>query len=136
MQTPEEMLRECRTTWGAAVKDYPDGTISESTRTKRADYLNEEVREFHEAMAEGDIAHAAKEGIDICYIVTGSLVSMGVPVMECWEEVHRSNMTKTPAGDGKALKGPDFEAADIEPIIKRAMTQPREKPTADREPGQ
>ncbi len=43
------------------------------------------------------------------YVVYGSALRVGIDLDTLLAEVHRSNMTKTPAGDGKAIKGPNYE---------------------------
>ena len=54
-----------------------------------------------------------KETCDLRYVIEGTLVAFGVE--DAYDEVHRSNMTKTAAPDGgKAIKGAGYSPADPE----------------------
>lgn len=117
------------------MQDKPTGYIPESTRTVRKGYLDEEVRELHEAVDSGDIEAIAKEAADVVYVVIGTAISCGIPFDRVLEEVHRSNMTKTPDGDGKAIKGEGYQPPDIRPIIREAMAG-RPRDTGQPEAGQ
>jgi predicted HAD superfamily Cof-like phosphohydrolase len=127
--TAEEMVRRAHARYGALAPELPAGEVPESTRTMRMDFFEEEVREFREAVQSGDVEQIAKEGADVCYVVIGSVVSCGGPFDEVFAEVHRSNMTKEPAGNGKAVKGPGYEPADIHSIFTRR------RELAGKEPG-
>lgn len=68
-------------------------------------------------------ANLAKELADLEYVVRGTTRLFGFPQDAVLDEVHRSNMTKFAAGvhlreDGKLLKGPAFEEADIEAVLR------------------
>lgn len=61
---------------------------------------------------------------DSIYVLIGLALKMGFDLDGAFAEVHRSNMSKLgPDGkpikreDGKILKGPNFEAPDLEPYI-------------------
>lgn len=57
----------------------------------------------------------AKELADLKYVIEGTAVTFGIDLDRAYAEVHRSNMTKTPASDGgKATKGPGYSPANIE----------------------
>jgi predicted HAD superfamily Cof-like phosphohydrolase len=57
-----------------------------------------------------------KEVCDLCYVVEGTLLAYGVE--DAYDEVHRSNMTKTPSeGGGKAIKGAGYTPADPEKMF-------------------
>lgn len=64
-----------------------------------------------------------KELCDLRYVVEGTAVAFGLPFEAAYREVHRSNMTKIPGPPGgKAVKGPDYEAADIEQFVPAILT--------------
>src|SRR6266849_9558144 len=56
--------------------------------------IREEAREFQEASAAGDLAHAIKELCDLLYVVLGATNAYGVDIEPFFDEVHRSNLTK------------------------------------------
>lgn len=71
-----------------------------------------------------DMAKTAKELADILYVVYGAAANFGIDLDKVFAEVHRSNMTKLgPDGkpvyreDGKILKGPNYEVANIEKVL-------------------
>jgi predicted HAD superfamily Cof-like phosphohydrolase len=69
-----------------------------------------------------------KELVDLRYVVDGCAVSLGLPIDEAFEEVHRSNMSKLgPDGkpilreDGKVMKGPNYIEADMEQFVPEVL---------------
>ena len=71
---------------------------------------------------EVDRAKLAKELADLVYVVYGTAYQYDIPLTAVVEEVHRSNMTKIKGGvvrreDGKILKGPHYEEADVARVL-------------------
>ena len=59
-----------------------------------------------------------KETIDLCYVAEGTAVALGMPFEEAYDEVHRSNMSKTPNGPyAKPTKGPTYFDADMSKFV-------------------
>lgn len=56
--------------------------------------LNEELREFGDAVAADDVLESADALIDLIYFAFGRLVEMGVPAAAVMETVHNANMGK------------------------------------------
>jgi predicted HAD superfamily Cof-like phosphohydrolase len=85
----------------------------------RARLIVEEAAESVAALQTRDYVNLAKELADLLYVVYGTAVEAGIPLDVVFAEVHRSNMTKTPAKDagGKVQKGPDYEPADVEGVL-------------------
>ena len=54
---------------------------------------------------------------DLAYVVYGAALHFGIDLDAVVAEVHRSNMTKTAAGNGKAVKGPGYRAPDLREIL-------------------
>jgi predicted HAD superfamily Cof-like phosphohydrolase len=84
----------------------------------------EEHKELNKAIVSKDIPAIAKELCDLLYVVYGMGITFGIPVDECFAEVHRSNMSKLgPDGkpiyraDGKVLKGPDYFEPDLRKVL-------------------
>lgn len=66
-----------------------------------------------------DLVQLADAVGDSLYVIFGLAVNFGLPIDEIFEEIHRSNMTKSTAKDewGKTIKGPNFEPPDLKPFI-------------------
>ncbi len=97
----------------------------------RVPFLEEEVREVREAVAAGDTLGTAKELADLVYGAYGAAWRFGIDLDVVLAEVHRSNMTKTPApGDAKAIKGPGYSPADVAAALAREkrMRYPEGRP--------
>lgn len=122
MTTNFQKIQQFQSRFDADVSLYKD------LLAQRLAFIQEEVRETAEAVAEVKSAtpqtlaparaHLVKELVDILYITYGTLELMGVDADAAFEEVHRSNMTKSenPQG-GKLLKGPSFQPAQMEQFI-------------------
>lgn len=120
----EKALRDFHTAYEQDINNAPITPIPDDLRDFRETLIDEEYKEFKDATRSGNVADIAKEGIDLLYVVLGTLVSYGVPITAVFEEVHRSNMSKLgPDGkpikreDGKALKGPDYKPADVWQVL-------------------
>lgn len=87
--------------------------------------IREEWKEARDAIAEKDIAHIAKELADMLVVVYGAFADYGINADEAFAEVMRSNMSKCgPNGkpiyreDGKILKGPNYQEADMKAVLE------------------
>lgn len=95
-------------------------------RIERAALLVEEVGELLVALARCDVIDLADAMADTLYVLLGAAIAYSIPLGECFDEVHRSNMTKTPtrsSGDTllkRKSKGPNFSAAQLVPILVKA----------------
>jgi predicted HAD superfamily Cof-like phosphohydrolase len=88
----------------------------------------EETGEFAEALAEGDLVHAAKELTDMSYVTDGHYLTLGLGDLKLplYREVHSSNMTKLDPETGKPIineagrwvKGPAYREADIASVLE------------------
>jgi len=85
--------------------------------------MTEELAELVEAMQKQDYMNVAKECADLLYVVYGTAFEYGLPIDEVFAEVHRSNMSKTPALDkgGKVTKGDNYEPADVATVLDREI---------------
>ena len=90
---------------------------------RRALMAIEELAEWIEAHLEGDRVAAADAIGDRLYVLLGDAVATGLPVVEIFDEVHQSNMTKTrqKQSTGKGVKGKDFSR----PIFKVSLNPNR-----------
>ncbi len=91
----------------------------------RAALALEEMSEWLQAHAEGDLTAAADAWADRLYVLLGDAVATGLPVEELFEATHRSNLTKAQGvttGVGKAVKLPGFEQPQIEQALRETAT--------------
>ena len=110
----------------------------------RMSLLREELREVEEeagniedviyqGVIEGEVsqedlkrvkAALLKELCDLQYVLSGFVVTFGLPCDEAFKRVHESNMSKLgPDGkpiyreDGKVLKGPNYKKPDLSDLV-------------------
>ena len=85
--------------------------------------------EYDELMVELEnatsIENVAKELCDLLYVVYGCADVLGIPIDDCFAEVHRSNMSKLDKDgkpvlreDGKILKSELYTPANLKPILE------------------
>ena len=86
---------------------------------QRAAMAIEELAEWLQAHAKGDLVAAADAWADRAFVLFGDAVAAGLPAAALFAEVHRSNMTKEPvAGEsGKARKGPGYTPPDLAAVL-------------------
>lgn len=70
----------------------------------RVNLLREELNELEEAIAAGDLVEAADAFADLQYVLSGAILEFGLGerFKALFEEVHRSNMSKTCATQAEA----------------------------------
>jgi predicted HAD superfamily Cof-like phosphohydrolase len=80
-----------------------------------------------------DVVEAADGAMDAMYVIVGTLVELGIPAAEVWDEVQRANMAKTGGPKdpfGKTLKPEGWTPPDVEGIIHAAITRGRTQEAA------
>ena len=94
----------------------------------RMDLIQEEVAELAQALIQKDIVEIADALTDILYVTYGAGHAFGIPLNECFEEVHRSNMSKLGIDgkpiyrqDGKVLKGRGYTPPQLARIIQSKL---------------
>ena len=90
----------------------------------RLDLINEEVQELRDGLGKRSMLEIADALTDILYVVYGAGHAFGIDLDECFNEVHRSNMTKLGEDgrplyrdDGKVMKGPSYEEPNLEQFL-------------------
>jgi predicted HAD superfamily Cof-like phosphohydrolase len=85
------------------------------------------------SMLKGDLVGVADGLADVLYVVIGTAVAYGIDIQEVFDEVHRSNLSKTVWNEdlkryiiekdefGKGLKPDTYSPADLEPIVLRQI---------------
>lgn len=127
MHDIEEMLIEFHTAMQLPVRTTPIEEFDPFLWNLRRTLHNEETTELRNAMYNErnfDLVEIADGICDTIVVVTGTAVSFGIPLMECFREVQRSNMSKLGEDgrpvireDGKRLKGPNFSPPNLKDII-------------------
>ena len=95
-----------------------------NTRELRLELIQEELDELSDAVADRDMIQIADALTDLLYVVYGAGHAFGLDLDECFEEVHRSNMSKLGENgrpihreDGKVMIGPGYFEPDLEGIL-------------------
>lgn len=85
------------------------------------------------SMIAGDLTGIADGLSDVLYVVFGTAAAYGIDIQEVFNEVHRSNLSKTVWNEdekryivqkdefGKTIKPRTYSPANIEPIIRRQI---------------
>ncbi|MBM4092227.1 MAG: hypothetical protein FJ276_22790 [Planctomycetes bacterium] len=90
----------------------------------------EEMAEWAEAHAAGDLVAAADAWGDRLYVLLGDAVAAGLPATAIFDEVHRSNMSKTAAQAGSLGKGTKTGAFH-RPRLREILFPAAEGPSAE-----
>jgi len=88
-------------TFGQDVKKKPSFP-SEKIISLRRELIEEELSEFKDAIKNRDIIEIADSLTDILYVTYGAGISYGIDLDKCFDEVHKSNMSKL-GDDGKPI---------------------------------
>jgi len=89
-------VAEFHNTFHLPVLDTPQIPDAERCRL-RINLLREELRELEEAIDDNDLIEAADAFADLQYVLSGAILEFGLgdKFKSLFEEVHRSNMSKT-----------------------------------------
>ncbi len=98
MQSPEALaaVATFHRTFQLPVEESP--LIPDAARCRlRINLLREELKELEEAIAKEDLVEVADAFADLQYVLSGAILEfgMGHRFRAIFEEVHRSNMSKT-----------------------------------------
>ena len=116
-----EMVKEFMVAFEQEVKEEPEWP-DEDTVNLRIDLIEEEYNELKQAVYsfDGTMVDVADALSDILYVVYGMAHAFGIDIDKCFEEVHRSNMSKLGEDgkpiyreDGKVVKGPNYVPPDL-----------------------
>ena len=131
MEEYEKQVLECHQAMEMAINDKFSIPLLEL----RQRLLNEEMSELNaeidnlinELKTSGQTTAASrakmlKELADLQYVLSGMVISLGLPMQEAFARVHKSNMSKLVDGkplkraDGKFLKGPNYQPPFLQDI--------------------
>ena len=114
--------------FGLVVNNTPTTDIDESTMNLRFSLMDEENKEYLEAIKNNDIIEVADALGDMLYILCGTIITHGMQhvIDQVFEEIQSSNMSKLGSDgkpiyreDGKVLKGPNYFRPDIAKILNQ-----------------
>ncbi len=110
-------------TFGQEVKNRP-AFPEEKIQNLRIKLIDEELKEFREAIKNKDIVEVADALTDILYVTYGAGHAFGIDLDKCFHEVQNSNMSKLDENgspiynkDGKVMKGPKYFKPDLKKIL-------------------
>lgn len=132
MNKYEELVKECHQAMALSIDD----TYSAVLLKLRQRLINEEVSELNSeidtliaelentgCVNKETVLKMYKELADVQYVVSGMVVSLGIPMEEVFRRVHESNMSKLVDGkplkraDGKFLKGPNYKKPVLDDLV-------------------
>ena len=125
MEKQIEQVKRFHQAFGHPVRTKPT-YISQERVEMRIDILREEIEELEAAMEEQNFVEIGDAIIDSIYILIGHALEFGFAhrLVECFDEVQRSNMSKLGADglpmyrqDGKIMKGPNYSPPNLSAII-------------------
>ena len=110
------------------VNNTPTTDIDEDTMRLRFSLMEEENKEYYDAIKNKDLIEVADALGDMLYILCGTIITHGMQdvIDEVFEEIQQSNMSKLGNDgkpiyrkDGKVLKGPNYFRPNIAKILKK-----------------
>lgn len=118
-----EKVAQFMTTFGQEVKTSPSFPDYDTIKLRR-ELIDEELKELDVAISDNDPVEVADALTDLLYVIYGMGHSFGLDLQKCFDEVHRSNMSKLDEDgkpiyreDGKILKGPSYTPPNLKDII-------------------
>jgi predicted HAD superfamily Cof-like phosphohydrolase len=91
----------------------------------RISLINEEAREFSEAVKNQDWVETIDAICDLLYVTYGAAVALGIDIEPFFDEVHRSNMSKLDVNgrpihraDGKVIKSDRWSPPAIDRVLE------------------
>jgi predicted HAD superfamily Cof-like phosphohydrolase len=119
MNAEQSMVAEYHERFGLPHNDAPCWPGDDAHRIRVA-VLEEELAEFRNAGEARNLVEMADALGDLLYATYGAAVACGIDLAPVFEEIHRSNMSKTGgrhSADGKARKGERYHAPELEAIL-------------------
>lgn len=132
MKEQMNQVLEFHKTYGVNVNEKPT-LISGDRSALRFIIQLEELEEYADACESENLVEVVDSIIDQLYILFGTAHEHGLSaelLTECFNEVHRSNMSKLDENgkpvyreDGKVIKGENYSAPNLKPIIDKFLNQ-------------
>jgi predicted HAD superfamily Cof-like phosphohydrolase len=121
-------VKEFHQTFGLDFQNSPKTDIGDRTIELRHRLMAEENDEYLEAAKNNDLVQVADALGDKLYILCGTIIAHGMQhkIVEVFEEIHRSNMSKLDENgkpiyreDGKIMKSNKYFVPDIESVLSK-----------------
>jgi predicted HAD superfamily Cof-like phosphohydrolase len=97
--------------------------VSADERFLRLRLITSELGELADAMGIDDRVEIADALADMMYVIIGTGITYGIPVLDCLTEVHASNMTKESKtlapGEKGGVKGNGYQPPNLKAILER-----------------
>ncbi|AWN03419.1 MazG-like nucleotide pyrophosphohydrolase [Microbacterium phage Count] len=112
------------------ISGYPDAKTPEYNPWG---LVNDKSDELVQSILNNDLVGIADGLADVLYVVFGTAAAFGIDIQEVFDEVHRSNLSKTVWSEeqqryiyakdagGKTIKPDTYSPADLEPIVQRQI---------------
>jgi len=109
-------------TQGEALEEMLKKNGARDRRVLRAHLLCEELGELIFAMARGDELATLDALADLLYVLLGAALTMDLPLVAAFNEVHDSNMTKEKQADDQLkdrvrAKGPNYRPPNLARLL-------------------
>lgn len=126
MESILNKVKEFHEVFGLEFHETPQAAVSERIIALRHRLMAEENDEYLEAAQNNDLTQIADALGDKLYILCGTIIAHGLQhkIVEVFEEIHRSNMSKLDANgkpvyreDGKIMKSEKYFLPDIQAIL-------------------
>jgi len=127
MQDKIKAVALFHTSFGLGVSQIQQADLGENKNNLRFNLMDEENKEYLEAVINNDMVEVADALGDMLYILCGTILEHGMQykIEEVFNEIQRSNMSKLGADgkpiyreDGKVLKGPNYFKPNIREILE------------------
>ena len=118
-----ESVKKFMQTFGQQIKEKAEFPNEKITKL-RYELIEEELKEFKEAIDKNDIKEVADALTDILYVTYGAGHAFGINLDKCFQEVQNSNMSKLDQNGkpiynekGKVMKGPNYFKPDLTKFV-------------------
>lgn len=127
-----DMVREFHDAFRVGCASSPTAKLSNQEVELRHRLMHEENEEYLESARNGDLVEVADALGDQLYILCGTILKHGLQhkIVEVFEEIQRSNMSKLDAngepifrGDGKVLKSDLYFRPDIRKVLEQEASE-------------
>jgi predicted HAD superfamily Cof-like phosphohydrolase len=121
-------VKKFHKTYDLTIREEPTINFPLKESILRFHLMEEENKEYIEAVKNKNLVEVADALGDMLYILCGTILDHGLQykIEAIFNEIHRSNMSKLDANgkpiyreDGKVLKGPNYFKPEIEKILKQ-----------------
>lgn len=119
MRSSQERVEQFMRYIGDVVNEKPT-LVGQAVAQRRFELIEEELLEYRDANARGDLVAVADALGDLLYTVLGLACLHGIDAQPIFDEVHRSNMTKEPVTDNPlklCRKGAAFRPPRIAELL-------------------